>query len=364
MKLSLYMDDFETEKIFSYLRWVFAVAAVLMFYFPPLSQRLAFSHATFPYLLAMSIGYMAIAQMALYRLSEEKAYFPVIAKTGILFDFVAFIWLLVLAGGAASPLFPIAFLIIMHATIYWRTKGAILSSLAISAGYCAVLWSEPVHPFDLLFHFFVSLCFVWIVGLLGSMIVIRERKHIRQKEFLHEQMITDYLTGLYNHRFFQEQLRIQAAGNKPFILVIGDIDYFKCVNDLYGHMMGDEVLKGIGGLFRELAGNYGGQAFRYGGEEFTFLLPDLGEEGLQDFFRNLYDRLDRPDGPSGSLKVTMSFGAAHKQPYDSADQLLYSADQLLYTAKSEGKNRALFDNGSSYINRREIALREMAAARV
>jgi diguanylate cyclase len=364
MKLSLYMNDFETEKIFSYLRWIVAAAATMMFYFPPLSERLAFDSTTFPYLLAMAIGYMAIAQVALYRLSEDNDFFSVIAKTGILFDFAAFFWLFVLSGGITSPLFPIAFLVIMHATIYWRTKGAVSASVAISAGYAVVLWFQSSLHFGLLFHFFVNISFIWIVGLFGSMIVIRERKHIQQKEILHEQMITDYLTGLYNHRYFQEQLRIQAAGNNPFILVIGDIDYFKCVNDLYGHMMGDEVLKGIGGMFKELAGKYGGQAFRYGGEEFTFLLPHPGEDGLHDFFRELYDRLDIQGFPPGNFKITMSFGASLKRPYDSADQLLYSADQLLYCAKRKGRNRAMFDTGSAYINQREITLREMAAAKL
>lgn len=183
------------------------------------------------------------------------------------------------------------------------------------------------------------------------MLVIRERKHIKQKEFFQEQMIKDYLTGLYNHRYFQEQLRMSASNKEQFALIFGDIDHFKSVNDNFGHLIGDEVLAGVGEIFKELALKYKGQAFRYGGEEFAFLLPKFQESELSSFFSDLYSKLAKQKFTEMELTITLSFGAAIRRPYDSVDQLLHCADKLLYQAKASGKNCAVFDSGQSYINK-------------
>lgn len=113
-----------------------------MFYFPPLADHLSFNRNSFPFLLIMGFTYMSLAQIALMRLHRHDKYFQVLAKTGILFDYIAYFWLLLLSGGISSRLFPISFLITMHATIYWRTRGAIISSLGVSAGYSMVLMTE------------------------------------------------------------------------------------------------------------------------------------------------------------------------------------------------------------------------------
>jgi len=361
MKLTLYMDDRETEKIFSYLRWIFLVVGLLVFYYPPLADRLNFTKETFPLLLLVGFVYMAAAQIALLKIAPGNQYLNVLAKAGILFDFVALMWLLVLTNGVMSPLFPIAYLLVMHATIYWRTKGAIISSAALTVGYSFLYMAQAQQEFFTTFVFILNLFFIWVVGVFGSLIVIRERMHFKQKEIFHELMFTDYLTGLYNHRHFQEQLRILTSSRQKFMLVMGDIDHFKQINDQYGHLTGDEILRRIGELFKVIAEKHDAQAFRYGGEEFAFLLPELSETLQIRFFDDLYSNLLANNFSDESLSVTMSFGIASSKNQKIPDKLLGYADQLLYSAKAAGKNQAKFDTGYTYFYAAENA--EIAAAR-
>ncbi len=349
MKFSLYMDDSETEKFFSYIRWVVAVVVCLMFYFPPLSERLQFEHRTFPLLLGISIAYISLVQVALTRLSKWDRQFIVLTRCGILFDFIVIFWLLGLTGGVLSPLFPLSYLIIMHATIYWRTKGAILTSFGATICYVIVLLVSQTWTFDVLFVFFINLFFLWIVGIVGSMLVLRERLHLKEKEVFKELMITDYLTGLLNHRSFQEQLRLLASSKKPFALILGDIDYFKVVNDTYGHVAGDILLKEIGSVFQELAGEYKGMSFRYGGEEFAFLLSDPGHMDVEAFVTDIYTKLQEINFTENRLKITMSFAVSTSSRFASIDELVSHVDMLLYKSKTSGRNRAFIDTGGNEI---------------
>lgn len=361
MKLSLYMDDRETEKIFSYLRWIFLVVGVLVFYYPPLADRLGFTNETFPLLLAIGFIYMASAQIALIKLPLGNEYFSVLTKAGIVFDYVALIWLLVLTKGVMSPFFPISYLLVMHATIYWRTKGAILSSASLTLGYTVIYLAQAHFDFYTSFVFIINLIFIWIVGVFGSLIVIRERKHFKQKEIFHELMFTDYLTGLYNHRHFQEQLRMLTETKEDFMLVMGDIDHFKQVNDQFGHLTGDEILRKIGGVFQGLAERHEAQAFRYGGEEFAFLLPSMDEMEQITFFQDLYASLAAEEFSEDCKTVTMSFGIASSKEEEMPDKLLGCTDQLLYSAKAAGKNQAKFESGFTY--RFTSACAEIAAGK-
>lgn len=182
------------------------------------------------------------------------------------------------------------------------------------------------------------------------MIVLRERLHLKQKEMFKELMVTDYLTGLFNHRSFQDQIRLLASDSKSFTLILGDIDHFKYVNDTYGHMTGDLVLKEIGSIFRELADKYKGMGFRYGGEEFAFILSESSSTHIEDFMSDLYERLREKRFTEYSLKITMSFGGATSSQFETIDRLVIYVDQLLYKAKASGRNQAIVYTGKSTIN--------------
>jgi len=165
---------------------------------------------------------------------------------------------------------------------------------------------------------------------------------MRVNRHLLEMSNTDKLTGIPNRRLFQEKLeefvaRYETKG-KDFSLCLLDIDFFKKVNDTYGHPVGDIVLKKLAALIVEKARSQDIVA-RYGGEEFAVILPDCGiEESLQ-----IAERLNKaveeaPWPETGGL--TISLGVATYSEGDTIDSIVEEADQALYASKQNGRNRA------------------------
>lgn len=167
-----------------------------------------------------------------------------------------------------------------------------------------------------------------------------------------QQAITDGMTGLYNHRFFQLRLSDEYNHAKRYgvdlALIMMDIDFFKKFNDSYGHMSGDLVLKEIAGLVKSLVRENDIVA-RYGGEEFVVILPmtnQIGAEVVAERIRTsvaeclFYGSIDNPQvSMSVSLGVT---GLNGKGP-DLAprDALIKRADDALYVAKARGRNQVV-----------------------
>ncbi len=344
MKLSLHLDDYETEKIFSYLRWIFLLLAVCMFYVPPFSTNLIYNKDLFPLLLAGGIFYMTITQIYLDKAKQNQKHLKTILKAGIVFDYVALIWLMALTGGVHSPLFPISYLLVMHATIYWRSLGALFSTLSVTIGYSIMaLVTIDSSSFEELFSFSLNLLFLWILGVFGAMIMLRERSQYFQKKAYHYQLNQDYLSGLFNHRYFQDEIRNKISNLEPFYLLLGDIDDFKKINDEKGHLVGDQVIREVGKQFIILSDKYSGKAFRYGGEEFAFLLPVLTKDKVQTFLNELYSALSHLELNEEMYSITMSFGQAVNQNGTQAEELIKLADQRLYMAKRNGKNQVVLD---------------------
>ncbi|RBP03739.1 diguanylate cyclase (GGDEF)-like protein [Rossellomorea aquimaris] len=346
MRFSLYLNDYETEKLFSTLRWLFVVIATLIFYVPPFSDNITTNKAVFPFLLVSGVIYMLVTQIALIRARDDKRSLQFILKAGIIFDFFALIWLMFLSEGIHSPLYPISILFVMHATIYWRTKGALISLAVFSLAYLlmgmvTVNLTEFQHYFTLSFNLF----FLWIIGLFGALIMLRERAHYAQKEAYHHLAHRDYLSGLFNQLSFQEKFRRKVDADESFTLLLGDIDDFKKVNDEFGHLTGDEVIRKVGEVFRTLSVTYKGQAFRYGGEEFVILLPHTDDHVIHQFLNDLYSRLEtlKP------LPISMSFGQAETTEAKDPEKLIALADQRLYVAKKSGKRRTCLANDELFI---------------
>jgi diguanylate cyclase (GGDEF)-like protein len=158
---------------------------------------------------------------------------------------------------------------------------------------------------------------------------------------------TDGLTGLTNHRTFQERFgdlieRSQRHGHKAAMLLC-DVDHFKKVNDTYGHPIGDEVLRQVAKVLQNAVRKIDIPA-RYGGEEFAVVLEatDLeGALGLAERIRTDVGNLSI-DSDKGPFSVTMSIGVA-AFPADGTDQatLIEHADMALYHAKESGRNRVV-----------------------
>ena len=157
----------------------------------------------------------------------------------------------------------------------------------------------------------------------------------------------DGLTGLFNHRQFQQLLRdeIIRSGryNDPLALVIGDIDFFKKTNDTYGHPFGDMVLKNVAALLEASIRAGVDTAARYGGEEFALILVKTGERQAAETTERIRAAIERSliRNPSGeTVHVTMSFGIAVLGKHSrEPDDLIKKADKALYRAKGHGRNR-------------------------
>lgn len=158
----------------------------------------------------------------------------------------------------------------------------------------------------------------------------------------------DSLTQLPNRAAFDERikefLRRLDRTNEVFSLLLVDIDYFKKVNDTYGHVNGDRILKGIASKMKE---NVRANDFpaRYGGEEFAVILPDtdiqvaqsVAERMRQDIARTNF-KLDGKD-----IRITISGGLAESKQGQTPEELICLADKALYRSKAEGRNRVTCD---------------------
>jgi diguanylate cyclase (GGDEF)-like protein len=166
-----------------------------------------------------------------------------------------------------------------------------------------------------------------------------------QKE-IYDSATKDSLTGLHTKRYFLEHLEAELQYHRrkkgPLSIVIGDIDFFKKVNDTYGHLAGDFVLKETGKLLTKRL-RKGDVGARYGGEELIFFLRDTNLEGALVFAeqtRNLIEE-HRYQYEGRDIPITISLGCAtfYDSNFSTALELIKAADEYLYQAKQSGRNR-------------------------
>jgi diguanylate cyclase (GGDEF)-like protein/PAS domain S-box-containing protein len=156
---------------------------------------------------------------------------------------------------------------------------------------------------------------------------------------------TDSLTGLANRRFFMQRLNEESErvkrGTQPLSVLVFDMDFFKRINDTYGHAIGDRVLQVIASVTLEVK-RVSDIAARIGGEEFAMLLPDTDQQGAVKLAQRLRRTISEQiiaDGDGRPIRVTASIGVATMSGTDrSLDQILTHADHALYRAKGAGRN--------------------------
>lgn len=170
---------------------------------------------------------------------------------------------------------------------------------------------------------------------------------LRKVEYM---AITDVLTGLYNRRRFHDVLAKEFERSKrystPLSLIFMDIDHFKSVNDVYGHLMGDKVLEELASIIlkniREID-----TAARFGGEEFTVILPNTKKEDvvhLADRMRLTIEKYVFPDMQDRKITVSIGISGMPDTEIDTEDELIRYADAALYRAKQAGRNRTVVSN--------------------
>jgi diguanylate cyclase (GGDEF)-like protein len=168
-------------------------------------------------------------------------------------------------------------------------------------------------------------------------------ENARLHGMVEQQALVDGLTGLANRRAASNALHAEAARAQrletPLSVVLADLDGFKDVNDLYGHAVGDEVLRVFADVLRQTL-RESDVAGRWGGEEFMLLLPGADEDGAAQLADRVRIALaDREISSAPDLRVTASFGVAEYARQSNTEQLVAAADDALYRAKRAGKDR-------------------------
>lgn len=196
------------------------------------------------------------------------------------------------------------------------------------------LWLEVIYP--LIFSILAFTCAYIIKYLIKS----------RDFEQQYRLATTDGLTELYNHRYFQEQMRMQVEQSKRynnnFSLIIIDIDFFKKFNDTFGHQSGDAVLRQVAQTLKRNV-RATDIVCRYGGEEMSIILPNTSKEEAQSTAEKICHRVaDRKFKLAGDKEtnVTISLGVAtFPNDGDTASKIIDAADKRLYNAKHNGRNQ-------------------------
>lgn len=196
------------------------------------------------------------------------------------------------------------------------------------------LWLEVIYP--LIFSIFAFTCAYIIKYLIKS----------RDFELQYKLATTDGLTELYNHRYFQEQIRMQVEQSKryntSFSLIIIDIDFFKKFNDTFGHQSGDAVLKEVAQTLRRNV-RATDIVCRYGGEEMSIILPNTSKEEALLTAQKICERVASKKFKLFNGKetnVTISLGVStYPSDGSTAVEIIEVADKRLYNAKNNGRNQ-------------------------
>ena len=263
----------------------------------------------------------------------------------------------------------LAVILFVNIVMRLRLPYAIATSIVMMAGDGIFLWKDQMlSPGDKIFGLGLAIG-TTIVTLVANYSSCREERlnfllHLRGEllvedlnrlnmQLLHRSE-SDALTGLANRHSFDAQYaelwkKATVSGTSLSVILV-DVDYFKKLNDRYGHLYGDEVLKRIGSLLQQALRVKDDYAARFGGEEFVILLPATPETAAIQVAERLrkmvelagFPALDPSQGPYDmSIRATVSCGVATIYPTarDVPERLLEAADKALYQAKAEGRNK-------------------------
>ncbi|WP_312872718.1 GGDEF domain-containing protein [Kibdelosporangium persicum] len=220
-----------------------------------------------------------------------------------------------------------------HVMISWADFGLEIATLCLGALAALALDNVPYL----------------IVLILPPLLVLHRAVLVKQLE---ELAITDQKTGLLNatawHEAAKNELSRAARQNSCFGVMMVDLDYFKRVNDTYGHLAGDEVLKAIARMLKDELRDYD-SAGRFGGEEFAVLIPDSSPADVVATAERLRRRVTElevlaptENGETLITKLSASIGVAiYPTSGTTLEQLMLTADSAVYTAKSNGRNQVV-----------------------
>lgn len=193
--------------------------------------------------------------------------------------------------------------------------------------------------------FKISVAYIFfnlLAGYVTYQLLAELRRHFENIQYQQKLAMTDALTGLANRRRLDDSLSLVGSAEDGYSLILIDIDFFKHVNDTYGHDAGDDVLRQLGTTLASLV-RPDDLVGRYGGEEFLIILPDTSAEETKKIAelarmtvaRNLFPTTSVPE-----LQITISLGIAHSSDSYTSLEALQQADKALYYSKKSGRNRS------------------------
>jgi diguanylate cyclase (GGDEF)-like protein len=206
-----------------------------------------------------------------------------------------------------------------------------------------VSYSDDETPARLYNDFVTETIFVTFA--FGLLIILQflyrqNRHHIREKLFFKKRAHTDTLTGIHNRQGFlsvvDDYIRDARRTRQPFAVIFFDIDYFKEINDRYGHAAGDRALTELSAVIQKTLRKSDYFA-RWGGEEFVILLPQTSSREASRLAEMLRELVERHRFSHGAMKC--SFGVTQFHLDEEKDALMQRVDTALYRAKKEGRNR-------------------------
>ena len=230
----------------------------------------------------------------------------------------------------------------------WRLflKGLLVFWISVFIGWqwAAFIWDDfmfRLEPDLLILIATVPIMVVFPLSI-GVMTFSQSRRLAHQREELERISRIDGLSQLNNRRFWEESVYREYERHKrsdsPMSLIMIDIDHFKQVNDKFGHVIGDQVIRAISGLLADAARD-ADVVGRYGGEEFGLLLPDTDEKGAVVFAERLRLAVQSLSVKPHGVRCTISLGVAEADSsIKKYRQLIENADRALYAAKHQGRN--------------------------
>jgi diguanylate cyclase len=238
-------------------------------------------------------------------------------------------------------------------------QAAITWAIAMLGLALFLLWTDkvPMIPAStrferivLMFLIGLSLARCVFLGLYGSN--LRETLHVKNIQLkqafgrIEELVWIDDLTGTLNRRSLMKELSAELAkascSGAPLSIAILDLDWFKSVNDRFGHLAGDELLRKFPDIVQSIMRS-SDKLGRYGGEEFMLILPDASEAAALAIVNRICKVIAARDWRviSPELAITLSVGVSACCPGDTVETIISRADSALYQAKTDGRNRAL-----------------------
>lgn len=192
----------------------------------------------------------------------------------------------------------------------------------------------------------------------SNVVKVRVMTHINLSKYrrqIESQLNVDTLTNIYNRRgletYIEEVAEEAIKKQMQFSFVMVDIDYFKKVNDTYGHLEGDRVLQRVAGILKECAKKNEGYVARYGGEEFGMVFLNKKREEMQSVMEELLEKIREEQIPNEESEIgrylTISAGGAGRILTKSEETLEIErlADEMLYRSKNSGRNRFTWHEG-------------------